>query len=486
MKLFFIGWSGKEVGLIEVVKKLKAIGHQIVYWTLPNIDQCVSRTDFPDTIFHDHYDALFGKPALGINIEKFSPASTDLIAEFYGVESTVLTMMSKKLESLLVEQRKHLYYHILQYWNGVLNQYRPDAIIFPADPHTVYDYVIYWLAKKSGIKTLMFESSAVNDRLIAVEDYQTGHPLLKRASWEIRPGNFKISDLSGDLRKYYNKHRQAADAQVKVQSFRDATYVNIFMDGRYGARQRFKEKFQLVGRSLLDFTLPKRITRFLSNRMGPNLKKEYHSVQSQPDFKKNFIYVPLHFQPEQSTVTQGGVFVDQILMIEILSASLPKDWLIYVKEHPFQWLPRGFSFFSARYQGYYEAIAKLPNVRIVPIETNSFELIHGARAVATVSGTAAWEGIMRSKPSLFFGCRWFQDAPGIFRVKDTESCKKAFFEIQSGYSIKEEDLLKFLIAFNKASFHGYTDNEWQLGSAISVEENTNNFLQAILNFLKGN
>ncbi|MDP2946803.1 MAG: capsule biosynthesis protein, partial [Nanoarchaeota archaeon] len=94
------------------------------------------------------------------------------------------------------------------------------------------------------------------------------------------------------------------------------------------------------------------LIQYIANKFKQNLKKEYNSVQTKPDFDKKFIYVPLNLQPECSTSPQGNIFVDQILMIETLSASLPSDWIIYVKEHPIQWLRRGLNFFYYLYQGY--------------------------------------------------------------------------------------------------------------------------------------
>lgn len=485
MRLFFIGWSSEEVGFTEVVKQLRKGGHEIVYWTTSNLNVKNNSKDFPETIFQDYSDALAGKPAQGIDSEKFPPPGRDLIQQFHDTESIAISMMSKRYENLPTEERKHLYYHLLQYWQGVINQYNPEAIIFSAAPHTVYDYVIYALAKKKNIKTILFECSVVNDRMLLLEDFRESHPLLKLESWKNQSGEFKLSDLSEDLREYYLKQSKLRNSR-EIPDFQEATYklVNVLLRGRYSNTRIFKARMQSIWRSIRNLSFPKLIIKFFINRLGPNLKKEYQSVQLTADFKKKFIYVPLHYQPEQSTVTQGDVFVDQLLMIEILSYALPKDWLIYVKEHPYQWRTRGLTFFYARPRGYYKAIARLKNVRIVPYETNTFELINYAKTVATVAGAAAWEMVIRLKPALLFGHVWFQNSPGVFRVDNVDSCRKALAEIESGFSFNENDLIKFLTAFDKASFRGYVDPEGGEASGLKIEENINNFLQAISGFLR--
>ena len=126
-----------------------------------------------------------------------------------------------------------------------------------------------------------------------------------------------------------------------------------------------------------------------------NIKKEYAGVQVRPDLNKKFIYVPLNYQPERTSSPQGDMFVDQILMIEILSAAIPAGWVIYVKEHPTQWLFTGLNFTNSRYQGYYKKIAKIKNVALIPIEVDTYTLISRSQAVASVTGTAVWEAALK-------------------------------------------------------------------------------------------
>lgn len=484
MKLFLIGWNGKRLGLIETAKNLRKQGHEIIYWSCPFLDTEINRSDFPGTIFHDHYDALAGKPAEGVHSEKFIPPGIDLIRKFYDAELSALTMMNKKYENLSIDERKRLYYKILQYWYGVIQKYRPDAVIFPAAPHTVYDFVVYSLAKYFNIRTIMFETSVISDRMLSYADYKDGHPMLEEKYWKAQPAA-GISDLSADLQEYFTDQYESLSAHKPIPDYKKGTYkaMRVLLDGRFSRASVLLRKMRFVLASISDLSFFKKIFYFFKKRIGPNLRKEYLSLQSAPDFGRKFVYVPLQFQPEQTTATQGGIFVDQILMIETLSFSLPENWLIYVKEHPFQWLSRGPIFFGSRPRGYYRNIAGLKNVRIVPLETNTFELLRYSKAVATVTGTAAWEAVMRSKPAFLFGHVWFQNAPGVFRVNDVDSCRGAFSKIISGYVQDKDDLIKFLRAFDKASFHGCLDIGWISSITVGIRENSDNFLNAILSQL---
>lgn len=471
MRLFIFGFGEEKLGLHNIISQLQKQSHEICYWVYTKELSGVDQSQFPSTIFHYDSDALQGIPATGVDVSEFSPITHEQFNEFYKTELVVLTMMNKKYERLSIDERKHFYYHLLEYWNGVITKYRPDAIIFITIPHTVYDFIAYSLAKKYGIKTLMIEDTIVYNRCLLHFDY-TVSPLelntYPKAS---------LSDLSLDLREYYRFQRgeipntkYIASTQIYMKNWKDM----------YSGFGLFFIKFKVLFLSLRKHAFLKKIYLFFKNRLGENIKKEYASVQSEIDFSKKFIYIPLGYQPERTTCPHGGIFVDQILMIEFLSAALPSDWVIYVKEHPAQWLPRGLGFFSYRYRGYYKTIAQIPKVKIIPVATDSHALIHASQAVAVVTGTAAWEAIIRSKPALVFGYIWFQDVPGIFKIRDFSSCQGAFEKINQGYVVNQEDVINYLAHFDKNSFHGYIQDYAIKVSELTQEENINNISQALL------
>ena len=471
MKLFLMEWVGKDLGFVEVVKKLKNEGHEIVYWTGPNLDKHINQQQFPRTIFHDHFDALNAVSPEALAGEEFLPASEELIKQCYGIESAVLTMMNKRFESMSVSERKNLYYDYLGYWHAVLKKFQPDAILFPVSPHTVYDFVVYSLAQQLKIKTILFMLTRIGDRMMVMNSFEEGNRLLREFSLEKSPSNFSLNDLSKDLQDYY-KNQVGPKAKLVLPDIKAQLQL-------YAPIKLFQQKVRAVLRSLKDLTLLERFVGYLKKRFGENIQKEYRSVQVKPDFSKKFIYVALNYQPENTTSPLGGVFVDQLLMLKVLSASLPEDWHIYVKEHPVQWEPRGLSYFSYRHPGYYKAIAGLKNTCLVPIETDTYDLIDHCQAVATANGTAGWEAILRFKPSLVFGYAWYRYCRGVFAVNDTESCRRVLGLIESGFKIDRQDILNYLAVFDKATLRGHADTYFIENVKVSVAESTENYYLAI-------
>ncbi len=464
MRLFLI-WPNLDAK--SIVKDLEAAGHTIIYWVCTSQD-IGSRSDI---ILHDHYEAWEGKPAHMLPAIVFSPPGRDLIEKFLKTESLVLTMMDKKFDKLCVNERRHMYYDMLGYWNAILEHYRPDAVIFPVPPHTVYNFILFNLAKSRNMKTVMFENSWVTDRALTYNDYEKGSPALKEALKRNARKNFTLTDLSPDLQNYY---------RAKIGHDPVPLYMKHQKSDAVGWHGKYRT---MVGgwQSIKTGRVLRSAWSFVRKHVGPNLRKEYSKLQQAPDFSSPFVYLPLGFQPERSSSPQGGFFVDQILMTEIVSAALPPGWQIYVKEHPSQWWLRlGVAYSSNRYRGYYEKLREIKNVRLVPVETNTFELITHCRAVASFGGTAGWEAALRGRPVLNFGYPWYKDMPEVSHVYDVQSARDALAKAEAGFTISQEAVFRFLKSYEEATFHGSLEILLKKDSPLTPEEHVKNISKAII------
>ncbi|MDO8619790.1 MAG: hypothetical protein Q7R64_00375 [bacterium] len=475
MRLFFLNWSGKDLGMIEVVRALKK-EHDVVYWTCSNVKMEVDAREFPGTILHEHTDALHGIPPEGF-LGDIPPADPELLRALSEAEVLTLTMMNKHFERKTVSERVFLYQQYVAYWDAVLKKYAPDAIIFPTIPHSVYDFVVYSLAKHYGIRTVMFEPTWVGDRMIGMRDYVGGPSFLRNE--KTISSDVKISELSADIRKEYERH---------LQTGTDATPVFVKnIKRRYSGIRLLYIKCRSLVTSISvhkDFSVLWKALLSPFGALKPNLKKEYEGVAVPPDVDKPFVYVPLHYQPERNSSPQGGIFVDQLYLVATLASSLPDGWSVYVKEHPTQWFYRGVNFFSYRFRGYYEALAKIKNVRVVPLTTNTYTLTSRSRAVATITGTAGFEAVLREKPVLVFGYPWYRGAPGLFEVNNLASCREALKKIAGGFTTSTNDVLRYLHLLDAETFHGYIDRDGQTVSSLSPLENAESLTREIAKLLK--
>lgn len=486
----FLNWvekGGTHPDLVRMMLEFKNHGHEIVYW----IGHPGAEGDkHPETVFHSYVDAMNGLPAKGLHRSEFEPVGEDFINKFCKEESIILTMMNRLFDKLCVDERRSLYYSMLRYWNGVLNKYRPEVIIFPSFPHMVCDYIIYILARLLNIKIIAFDDTRIPGHLLCLNDFRVGSEVFKRVLADNEGKNFTVDDLSGNVKEYYlsrsSQDYKAPPSYVQDQKKKLSTIHWLLTEPKIRESVKnltiFRKFFVYLYRMFKDKGLSafNKPLKHLSYIFKDNLKKEYRRLETKPDLSKNFIYAPLQVQPERTTSPQGDVFADQILMLEILSASLPEGWEIYVKEHPIQWLRFGLGFFSARYRGYYKRIAEIKHVRLVPVETNSYSLIDASQAVAAVTGSANWEAVLKSKPAITFGYVWYQDCPGILRANNVATCREAIEKIKQGYKVDQQKIINYLKSFEQATIRGFLSNTAGKGSKLSKEECMKNITEFLI------
>ena len=252
---------------------------------------------------------------------------------------------------------------------AILIKDKIDLCVFSNIPHEGVDVIIYNIAKAMGIKTIILTQSSIPyhyDKIFymnSIEDY----------------GDFKVMQTHVDSMEY------------KIKS--NAT--PFYMNDEKKKKMTFKE-------------WRRKIFSHKKNKKLQEYKDALKELISPVDYSKKYIYFPLHLQPELTTASLGGIYCDQILALERLSAIIPKDWVIYVKENPKQNEIRRDPLFFNR-------LKFLRNVQMVPLDENSFGLIKKAQFVATITGTAGWEALVENIPVLIFGNTWYQNFEGVFR-----------------------------------------------------------------------
>src|SRR5262249_50735166 len=141
---------------------------------------------------------------------------------------------------------------------------------------------------------------------------------------------------------------------------------------------------------------------------------------------EKYVLYPLHFQPEATTLVMAPYFLNQLALIEDLSKSLPAGFRLYVKEHV---VSRGRWPLS-----FYEAIRRGPGARLLGPGEDTTALIRYAAAVAVITGTMGWEGILHDKPVITFGHVFYNRYPLVHRAGDLPKhewpglLRKAIFE----------------------------------------------------------
>lgn len=460
---------------IEVVKELKNRSVDILYWTAHKRDFFeMDRSLFPGTIFHNLEDAVAG---IGVREIEVKPVGRNLMKSLMEHDMQSLIMMEHvdRMEAPLM-QKVHLYNTYVKYWWSVLTQLKPDVLLFSDVPHASFKYVAYQIARLLGIQCLNLKNMQIAGRIWLMDD-MTDYTKLKNELAKNK--KYDLKDLSPDIRDYYTKQK----SQDRSPFFFRPEYMKERVSRLHDILPSIKAIVKNLKNGTIVTTTYRYVVSLFLKRSMPSIepfrrsvfflrlqekrwhkikqsfKQEYERYQVKPDYSKKYIYVTLHNQPEQTTTSSADIFVDQLLMVDILSSVIPSDWVMYVKENPLQWImPRAH---VGRFRGYAKEMAEKKNVFLMPTDTSTFELIKNAQAAATVTGTAALEAIFRGKPAMVFGNVWFMYCDGVFKIDDAESAEKAIEKIKEGFKPDEQKIINFLGAVDKTAVRGYQDSRFR-------------------------
>jgi hypothetical protein len=461
---------------VDVAEHLQRdYGWDPVYWIGRSQIRPLVEARFPGVVFHEHGEAMWARglpPPQGSAGISLDSSLVDALAD---VELLTLRMMDRidYAGLLSFSDRQRLYYDHLRIWSSAIDDHRIDLVFNPSTPHQIYDFVIQEICRTRGIPTRMFGLGFDLNLIFAKDDYRESSGVAGRLYAERVRDGASAGVLADEIRHRFEKLQRGYEEAMPVlvaDQLNDnrnmkssvsitAVLKTVLQSVRYGGRilagalstdsaawERAEEhRDALVNWLYREIIGPLRLAK---------LRTFYGTISSVPDFSAPYIYVPLAYQPELSSSPEGGVFVEQQLMIEQLSRTVPNGWRLYVKEHPIQFTYSLGVNRSVRSHDFYRRIAALPNVSLLPLSANPFALIDKARAIATVTGTTGWEALVRGRPVLHFGYPWWQGCEGAFYTPDMESCRAALGRIAQGYRVDADKVRLFAEVAQECSVSG--------------------------------
>ncbi len=484
----FFGDALQKV-IVNVCQKIPINHLSIIYYKKPIKNLAVQEVQFIK------YHSLLPTSQSLYDPNNLIPLDQELITGMANSERIVLKMIDR-LEvgrRYTHQERVDIYYYFMRYWNTVIEKHSVNLFIAANVPHEIYDYVVYGLCQLKKIPIIfLYHQSQIEDTALIMHDWKENCLKLESRFHELQHRYQRESDNAITLPDHLQYHY---DAQVSNSD--DA--VPFYMKNKNDWRTTYKfiidpvlNIYRVAVEDPKDFLLkcvnPVKWVKFLYYAFGP-LRISYAITKSvrnlllysfyqrhtiYPDLGEKYIYVPLQYQPELSTSPLADAFVDQQLIIQMISKYLPNDVYVYVKEHPKQ-----TSF--CRTIKFYQDLLKTKNVVLVRKNSNSFNLIRHCLAVATSTGTPGWEALFREKPVLMFGSYIYQFADGVFRITTNDDCQRALDQILNHHtkpSLKNMKL--YLKALGEVSIPAVIDPDYLRVSKLTEKENINNITQALL------
>ncbi len=381
---FLYGIGDKDL-LNELVKNLDVKFNIHCY---DNIKKDISNIDLVNNNFS--FTPIFTKKGYTI----YKSFHTEFFQDFHKM---ILTRGLYKSTYFEIENEFAIFFHsFLQ----ILIEKKVELVIFGAFPHDGPDYILYHLAKKLGLKTILFYQSIFPNKFFMMSDIN------ELGKFDNDKGENKI-----------NLENVLDSKQSYINTVTEYNYQNSHLK-KYNLKKFLSEKRKIKKIIIKLFIFLKLIKRkdrekeFLKNLNKIELKKNETKILL--NSKKKKIYFPLHLQPEMATSLLSKEYNDQIYLLEKLSLIVNQDWIIIVKENPRQSSYQRGHFFFKR-------LEYLKNIVFVNSHYNSQDLVKNCDLVATGAGTVGWEALINSKKCLVFGNPWFQYLHGCLKFNDNLS-----------------------------------------------------------------
>ncbi len=428
-------------------------------WNPINKDLNISKIDRIDiSLLYDQSNLFKAYPLV-----KKKSLEDDFLNAMYECESIFFSTVDRcSSKKITVTENKSYFYDLLNFFKSFFEIKKDiNFVFFPTTPHFPVDIVLFFVSKYFSKHTVILSRTDFNNKFYFRSDWRDIHKFDHRFSY-ISSDKIKLTDTEKES-KFIKYSKSLNDLSIKSFKRKNNLYRSII-----DFVTLFKSTINYYRSSdvISPFHLNKEINllqiyflvikRYKQNK---KLIKFYKQNMVSPNLDLDYVYFPLHFQPERSTVPEGLFFSNQLRAIELLRESLPSSFFIYVKEHPRQFDPSGIvdlRKISARKISFYENIFSLPNTRILDISQDSNLLIKKAKIVATISGSSGWQAILSKKPTFVFGKPWYTDFEKCYQINSKHDIIIALKEINKlEFNIDNKDVNKFIKKIKDKVFDAY-------------------------------
>lgn len=291
----------------------------------------------------------------------------------------------------------------------------PKFMFYHSTPHNIYSWVFGKVCELMGIPVYISKRSALPWRSFLTKGIN---------EYDIIPIKNNFDDT-----KVINEF-------IKVNSgnFADAIspYEKKGIEARKGKFWSWKAEFQFAMKA--DTLAKKLFVRPMISIFRKYPLYKYYQSLAINNYNGKYVVVFLHYQPERTSLPEGFNFTQQLHLVRTLRLGLPKDVAILIKEHPATFV--GHFDMRCRIKEFYKLITQFDNTKLLDISSDSFTIIDNAMAVATMTGTAGAQSMVRGVPVLAFGKAPYLDAPDCYPIYNVEDVQNAFIKIQE--SSKED------------------------------------------------
>lgn len=187
------------------------------------------------------------------------------------------------------------------------------------------------------------------------------------------------------------------------------------------------------------------IRRFMQRKKSEKIYNDV--VNPKPDLERQYVVYFLHVQPEATVDFMAQRYRNQLSTIRNISALLPPNIPLYVKEHK--------PMVGRRTSEFYAEMFHIPNVVLVDHDIHSHIYIRNSEAVITLTGTPGLESVLYGVPSIALGNIFYSVFDGVYDVQNWEDAREILSAIPNGLNNPStDDAIRILASTYSASSPG--------------------------------
>ena len=303
----------------------------------------------------------------------------------------------------------------------IFSTYAIKRVIFFDTPHHPVTILAFYIARHLEIDVIVSKGMPIHHGLSKTRRrYVTNNfPFFDKntqADLQLESSlgdNTEKKILQDDLNEYINNYSISNKVNYNKRHLGTRwTYNYIFKHLYRATLAHLKEKKlrELVVKVIkyVYFLITENFTRKI-------ILSYYNKLTIEFDTTSRYIYFPMQYQPEATTTPLGVPYRDHLDVIRIIRNSVPKDYKIFVREHPAYWHRKSSreSIKLSRSKNFYKTITSMPNVFLISPKSNHVDLIKNSALIVSITGTALWESFFYNKKSIMFGQYIYKDLPNV-------------------------------------------------------------------------
>ncbi|MBL76926.1 MAG: hypothetical protein CL763_08405 [Chloroflexi bacterium] len=276
-----------------------------------------------------------------------------------------------------------------RFFENILDEIKPD-FFFSKIPSLHHHELFYEMCKNSGVHVQIINFSMLGQKSTITQEHE----------------NF---DQTDDLQNLENKNRTFLELQ---EYYKSSNLLNNLVDNLVKPGKTKSELFESTKEYLLNSDSKNTQTHYtyygrkkikvlfyyIKDKIRTKNRKKFIDKNLKNDLilPKKFIFFPLHTEIERTLLITAPFYLNQIEIIKNIAKSIPINYTLIVKEHPFQ-TARGWRSIDD-----YNEIMNIPNVELVHPTFPNEKLYQNCSLLITIAGTGGFEVTFYGKPVITF------------------------------------------------------------------------------------